>query len=323
MLTVKTRRMQLRPLKTCSVDRISEVVTRKRKRAVFPIVCADHCAWLAHSDFENTVTDPRKLAWAIEHAYLKYDYDMVLLFTDPYVEAEAMGCPVRFSPFPTITGPRTVTSVDRTHVITETARILKVKMPVPIFVSIKGPFSLASFLVGMKEFLIMVLKNPRKAEELVLEALDFQLAYVKRLLECQVHIFIGDPVASASVISPDVFLRYANNPLKTLVAAIIDRDSLAGIHICGETIPIMEELDSIGADILSVENIDVPTRSVKMGGISTTTIRYGSKEEIAKEAKTTERESYLILSTSCDVPFDTPPDNIIYMVTMQHDQDNG
>jgi MtaA/CmuA family methyltransferase len=320
---VGMRRMQLRSLKICSVDRISEVVARDKRRAVFPIVCADHCAWLTHSDFEDTVTDPGKLARVIEHAYVNYDYDMVLLFTDAYVEAEAMGCPVRLSPFPTLIGPRYSKTVDRTNIIVEAARILKSKLPVPVFVSIKGPFSLASFLAGIKELLILVLKDPPAAQDLIQESLEFQLSYLDRLLVLGVHVFIGDPLASASVISPDIFLRYAYNPLKTLVAKIKNRNSLVGIHVCGDTVPIIEQLDSIGADILSVENMDVLTRTVKMGGISTTTIRYGPREKIAQEINATGKEPYLILSTSCDVPVDTPPDNIRYMVAMRHDQGNG
>lgn len=289
---------------------------------MFPLVCTDHAAWLSHIDFEEAALDPQKLARVTEQAYRKYNYDMVLLFSDAYVEAQAMGCPVRLSPFPTLVGPRAKNTIDRTNVIVEAARILRSTLSVPVFVSIKGPFSLASFLAGIKEFLIMILKNPSAVQVLLQEALDFQLSYLDRLLAQGVHVFIGDPVASASVISPESFSRYAYKPLQTLIKKIKNKGSLAGIHICGDTVSIIEQLDSLGADILSIEDITVHANTIKMGGVSTSTIRYGSLDDISAEIKATAKEPYLLLSTSCDVPIETPPENIIHMVNEQHDHSN-
>lgn len=310
---------QSRSSKISSVDNISAVLKHKRSRAVFPLVCADHAAWLAQIDFEMVATDPHTLARVIKQAYLRYNYDMVLLFSDAYVEAQAMGCPVRLSPFPTLNGSRTAKRTDRTEVMIEAARILKTTVSVPVFVSIKGPFSLASFLTGIQEFLKMVLKDPSAAQEILQEALDFQLSYIVKLLRLGVHLFIGDPVASASVISPELFSLFAFKPLKTLIETIKHNGSIAGIHICGDTASIAKQLDSIGADILSIEDITVHTDTIKMGGISTNTIRYGSFKDISNEIDATRKEPYLILSTSCDVPIETPPENILHLIKNSND----
>lgn len=303
------------------MDKITSVLERKLGRAVFPLVCADHCAWLAEVDFEEVATDPEKLASVTEFAYRQYEYDMVLLFSDAYVEAQALGCPVRLSPFPTLTGPRANKQHDRTGVIVQAAEILRSKIDVPLFVSIKGPFSLAAFLVGIKDFLKMTLKEPENAQHLISEALAFQQSYVNRLLELGVHIFFGDPVASASVISPDTFSMFAFGPLQNLITLVKNANLLAGVHICGDTHPIIKHLDSLGADILSIEDISPTTKTLKMGGVSTSTIRYGKLPDIIREVDVALREPYLLLSTSCDVPVETPSVNIKKMIS--HARTNG
>lgn len=311
--------LQSRPSKNSSMDSISAVIHHEKPRAVFPIVCADHAAWIEQIDFEKAVTDARLLALIIEKACQRYKYDMALLFSDAYVEAQALGCPVRLSPFPALTGSRTMEHIDRTDVIIEAASILNKTLAIPVFVSIKGPFSLASFLAGIEDFLIMTIKDPSAAQDLLDEALDFQISYVDKLLKLGVHVFIGDPVASASVISPDSFSRFAFGPLAKLVKKIKAMNAMAGVHICGDTRAIIDQLDALAADILSIEDITVFSRTLKMGGVSTSTIRHGSFKDISDEIDATCEEPYLILSTSCDVPIETPPENILHLVNHLHD----
>lgn len=304
------------------MDKIAEVLTGEKDHAIFPLVCADHCAWLAQVDFVDVATDPEKLAEVTEYAYKHYEYDMVLIFSDAYVEAQAMGCPVRLSPFPTLSGPRAGKHSDRTDVIVGAAQIMKSKIDVPVFASIKGPFSLASFLAGIKEFLKMTIKEPEQANEIIEEALAFQMSYLARILNLGVHVFIGDPVASSSVVSPGIFTQFALEPLKRIIKAVKDADLMAGVHICGDSLPIIEKLDTLGADILSIENIKPETRTLKMGGVSTSTIRYGHPPDIVREVDAALREPHLILSTSCDVPVETPTQNLQSMIRHARSQSN-
>jgi len=296
------------------VNKISRVIRREEKLAVFPIACADHCAHLLNMNYSEVASDGTKLARALEHGYRIYQYDMVLVFSDPYVEAQALGCPVKFSPSPTLLGPRSNQSIDRTEEIIKAAEILKRKVDVPVFVSIKGPFSLASFLVGIEEFLKNLLANEETTSNTINTALEFQIKYLERLLKLGVNIFIGDPVASSSVISPKLFERFAFEPLLKLIKKIKEKELIAGVHVCGDTKPIIPILDELGADILSIEDITPKTRTLKMGGVSTETIFSGNQTKIEEEIKQALIESYLILATSCDVPMETDSKNIKLMM---------
>lgn len=301
------------------MNRIKEVLSKKCRFAAFPIVCADHCAHLLKMDFVEVARDGGQLARVIENAYRLYQYDMILIFCDAYVEAEAMGCEIEFTPYPRLKADanrlrRMQTDRDRTNEIVKAAEILKQKVDVPVFVSIKGPFTLAAFLAGLDDFLKMLVRNPDQADEFINRALSFQFEYLERLMAVGVDIFIGDPIASASVISPRSFERFAMPALKALLDRTRAGGHTGGIHICGDTGPIAAALDECGADILSIEDITVPTKALKMGGVSTSTILDGDRHAIKSEVEAALREPYLIVSTSCDVPVETPVENIKAMI---------
>lgn len=284
------------------------------------MVCADHCARLLNMNLPEVINDGNKLAQVLEYGLKTYQYDMVLVFTDPYVEAQALGCPVAFpSVFgnPILLGPQSNSpnvSCDRTSVIIQAAQLLKQRVDVPVFVSIKGPFTLASFLLGIEEFLKNLLQAEINIQEAIRVALEFQLDYLSRLLKIGVNIFIGDPMASVSVISPKIFQRFAFQPLKILINKIKSERRIVGLHICGNTKPIISILDELGADILSIEDITPKTKTLKMGGVATDTILVGNEAKLTKAVKKALNEPYLILATACDVPMETDSRNIKLMM---------
>jgi uroporphyrinogen decarboxylase len=159
-----------------------------------------------------------------------------------------------------------------------------------------------------------LLADEGKAKRAIDLALEFQAKYLERLLALGVNIFIGDPVASSSVISPKTFKRFAFEPLQILINKIKEEQLIAGVHICGDTKPIIPMLDELGADILSIEDITPKTKTLKMGGVSTDTIFSGSKAKIEEEVRQALTEPYLILATSCDVSMETDSKNIKIMM---------
>ena len=301
------------------MDKISSVIQKKINYAVFPIVCVDHCGYLTGTTIAELSHDGEKIARALEYGYKLYQYDMVLVFLDAYVEAQALGCPVNLDPYPILLGPRSDEALDRTPEIIKAAEIIKNRIDVPVFVSIKGPFTLAAFTVGLENFLKMVIKNPENARKHISCVTSFQSGYLERLLKIGVNIFIGDPVASASVISPSVFRDFAYEPLDILLKQIRKQNAISGIHICGDTAPIIPMIDKLNPDILSIEDITLETQITKMGGVATSTILDGNLSKIKNEVKKAMDESYLIISTSCDVPFNTDPGNIKHMIAWAHE----
>lgn len=289
------------------------------------MVCADHGAYLLNLEFKEVAEDGKKLAQVIQHCYELYRYDMVLVFSDPYVEAQAMGCPVILDPYPTLLGPAAKPSTDRTQEIIHAAEILRKELEVPVFVSIKGPFTLAAFLAGIEYFLKMILKDESETSQFLQAALRFQLRYLDRLLTHGVNIMIGDPLASSSVISPSIFYKYAFTGIKTLAEKTKNHGAIVAVHICGEVEPISKYLDDLAADILSIENTGIRTETVKMGGVGTNTILKGDSARIRSEIENALKNNSIIISTACDVPPHTNPMNIKKMlqITSEYEQEYG
>lgn len=107
--------------------------------------------------------------------------------------------------------------------------------------------------------------------------------------------YIGDPAASASLISPRHFEEFCLPVYQRFCRHFKGRDILIYIHVCGNSAPILEMLADTGADV--VEPLDplggvsvadakrrIGGRVALMGGVNTLTLMGGSPEEVRAEA---------------------------------------
>ena len=302
---------------------------------VFPLVVCDHAARLAGVKVRDAAGDARVLADVTYRAYQTYSYDMVMVFIDTVIEAEAMGCRIErpeddnaFYLGPPDGKPRKADprKDGRMPVVLEAARRLldKVGSRVPVLVSLKGPFSLASFLGGFERFLESTIIEPESARPFLALALENQLAYAEAILDTGAIPFIGDPVATGNLIGPDVFRAFALPGLKELVRAFHHAGRWTGLHICGDTSSVLPDMAETGAEVLSIELPDLATARgavgpdvVLMGNVPTELVRNGRPDEVAAAscACFAAAAPNVILSTACDIPADAPAENVRAMVT--------
>ena len=98
------------------------------------------------------------------------------------------------------------------------------------------------------------------------------------------------------------------------------------LHVCGQTSHIIETMCGTGAQGISVDLVDlssivsrVPSEVVIVGNLSPVgTLLNGTAEEVRKETrdmldKMREVPNY-ILATGCEIPLETPYENILAMV---------
>jgi uroporphyrinogen decarboxylase len=210
-------------------------------------------------------------------------------------------------------------------VVLEATRRLKALLEdeAPILTSLKGPFSLASFLRGIDRFLEDLLTDPGRAHEFLRLATKNQLAYTEAIIKAGGIPFIGDPVASGSLVSPEMFREFARPHLERLIRSVHESGAKAGLHICGETKRLLADMVATGADFLSVDEMDlalarqeVGENTVLMGNVSTNLLLEGTPEQVSAAAKVClERGGQsLILSSSCDVPANAPKENVQALV---------
>jgi uroporphyrinogen decarboxylase len=319
------------------VERLTELVRggAPEQPLVFPMVVADHAARLEGFAVSEAVTQGDTLARVLYAAYRRYGYDLVLVFADTTVEAEAMGAQVIIpeddNPF--IIEAARVSRLEparpdrdgRMPVVLDAARRLAklLEGEAPVLVGIKGPFSLASFLRGMGEFLEDLLRDPGRARDYLSVALANQRRYADAIVAAGAVPFIGDPVASGSMISASMFREFALPYLRQLVDGIRDAGAAPFLHVCGDTRHTVGDMARSGAAVLSVDEGDLRVaRSdagpgvALMGNVSTRLMLEGTPEEVAAAARECRAAAgpRLVLSTSCDVPADTPPENVAALV---------
>lgn len=302
---------------------------------VFPMVVANHAARLEGFSISEAVTQEDTLARVLYSAYRFYGYDLVMVFSDTMVEAEAMGAQVIIpdDDDPFLLDPPRVSRLEpanpdkdgRMPVVLGATRRLKALLDdeAPVLTSLKGPFSLSSFLHGIEKFLEDLLTDPGRAHEFLRIATDNQVAYAEAIVKAGGIPFIGDPVASGSLISPEMFREFARPYLEQLVSAVHECGARVGLHICGETKALLADMVATRADFLSIDEMDmalarqkVGENTVLMGNVSTRLMLEGTADKVAAAAKDClERGGpHLILSTSCDVPTDAPKENVQALV---------
>lgn len=308
---------------------------KPERPVVFPMVVANHAARLEGFTISEAVTQSDTLARVLYSAYRFYGYDLILVFSDTMVEAEAMGAQVLIpdDDDPLLLEPPRVARLEpadpekdgRMPVVLEATRRLKALLDdeAPILSSLKGPFSLASFLRGIDKFLEDLLTDPGRAHEFLRIATDNQIAYAQAIVKAGGIPFVGDPVASGSLVGPEMFREFARPYLEQLIRSVHESGARAGLHICGETKGLLADMAATCADFLSIDEMDmtvarqqVGENTVLMGNVSTKLMLEGTPEQIAAAAKEClERGGQaLILSTSCDVPTETPKENVQALV---------
>lgn len=302
---------------------------------VIPMVAANHAARLEGYSIAEVVTQPQELARALFSAYRFYGYDGITVFTDTVVEAEAMGAQVIIpeDEDPFLLAPPQVSRLEpaepeqdgRMPVVLEAIRQLAEYTggKAVVLGSLKGPFSLAALLIGPERFFRDLIERPERVRELLLVATDNQRKYLAAIIEAGAVPFIGDPMASGSLISTEHFSRFAMPHIRELVREAHSLGCPVGLHICGDTSRILGQMQQTGVDFISIEDADLAhvrqelgSETVIMGSVSTSMMLEGSAEEVRQASHKCLMQGMprLILSSACDVPPLTPAENIKAMV---------
>jgi uroporphyrinogen decarboxylase len=154
----------------------------------------------------------------------------------------------------------------------------------------------------------------RKAEKLLRAGID--------------AFYIGDPTASASLISPRHFEEFCLPAYQIFCRHFKNTDILIYIHVCGNSAPLLEMLADSGAHV--VEPLDplggvsvadakrrIGHRVALMGGVNTLTLATGTADEVRAEAIRKCREGGpqgYILAAGDMVPPRTPLANLQALV---------
>ena len=224
-----------------------------------------HCAFLINEPADKYLQDPALLAKGLVETAKKYKADGIPLVFDLSIEAQSLGCELKWWPdnVPSVTNhpcsdktpaeaglQMPTKDSGRWPILFEAARIAKPQLDeldCAIIGGITGPLTLASHLAGVRIF-TDVIKNPAFAAEVCefagkVGAIAAQF-YVD--MGCDV-IAIIDPVASQ--IRSKTFQEYVSPNVKAAIKVINDADRTSDFFICGDATKVLKdvcELDTHG-----------------------------------------------------------------------------
>lgn len=228
-----------------------------------------HCAFMVNEPADKFLKDPKLLAKGVVETAKRYKADGIPLLFDLSVEANAVGCELKWWPdnVPSVTThPCSAKSPEqaglklptkdsgRWPVIFEAARIAKPQLDELDCVLMGlfcGPLTLASHLAGVRIF-TDVYKNKDFAAEVCRYAGEVGALSAQFYAEmgCDI-IAIVDPVASQ--IKPQTFREYVTPNCKKAIDVIHKAEKTSSFFICGDCTKVMEEVCTLGTHGFAID----------------------------------------------------------------------
>lgn len=255
---------------------------------------------------------------------------------DLSMEAEAFGANIVFddNEVPTVSGRMLESAADvealqipsldtkRVPEYLKANRLAAAELDVPLFGGCIGPFSLAGRLYDMTELMMAMYIEPDTANLLLDKCTQFILEYCKQIKASgSAGVVMAEP--AAGLLSNDDCQAYSSRFVKTIVDAVQDDNFVVMLHNCGNTGQCTKAMIETGAAALHFGNAidmaqvleEVPADIAVSGNINPVEImKFGTPqqvEDVAKQLiKLADKHSNFILSTGCDVPPETPFENI-------------
>ena len=296
-----------------------------------------HAGKLKGYTAREVLTDADKLFESLLEVNKLYRPDGQPVVFDLQIEAEILGCDLLWAEDapPSVSSHPLATNMDipdviptatdgRLPIILDVMRKLKVEVGehTALYGLITGPFTLASHLRGTEIFMDTMDKRDYLIE---------LLAYTSKVAQAMARLYVEagmdviavvDPVISQ--ISPRMFTKFMHQPFSDVFACIRDMGAFSAFFVCGDATKNIEPMcltlpDSIAVD----ENIDMVTAKevtdrynvVLEGNIPLTTrMLMGTQLDNMKyvvDLMDALDHHNLIISPGCDMPYDTPVENVI------------
>lgn len=321
-----------------SVLRLNNFLANEKidRPPVTPIIMM-FAAKFINKTYRDYYSDYRVLVESWLRCHEKFQFDMMMVISDPYRETEGIGG--RFE-YPEDNVPKCIERPIKNY-----AELKKLKIPdpwncprmldrlkacelfkrkvgdeIPILGWIEGPMSQMSNLRGMDQIMMDLYDQP----DFVADLLEFVMEVEKNFALAQIKsgaswIGIGD--AAASLISPKIYHEKIMPKEKELVDFIHAHGAKVKIHICGNITNHLECLVQTGADIIDLDWMVPIEKAVGLlqpgqvvcGNFDPVRILLDGMpaqvDEAADECLQKGR-GRLILSPGCEVPVNTPVENV-------------
>lgn len=244
------------------------MLDRIKSNPFFPIVTT-HSVTSQGIPLELFMNDSELLSQVFLDYQQKVGYDCFPIMEDSTFTAEAFGCKIGFKEREAfVTEPLSFSSEEeiesynipkpencrRIQLILEAVKYVSryASKERPVIANSTAPLTSAAKIMGMENLLKKMVREPRLITKLLDKVTEFIISFTDALLEAGADIiFVADPIASADVISPQMFKRFAFPQLNRLIRGI-HRPTI--LHICGNIYPIVHDMIETGPTMLSIDH---------------------------------------------------------------------
>jgi uroporphyrinogen decarboxylase len=296
-----------------------------------------HAGKLLGHDATALLTDADKLVESLLRVNELYDPDGQPVVFDLQLEAEILGCklawaekaPPSVATHPLGADKRVPDALPepdqgRLPIVLEVMARMKatVGARTALFGLVCGPLTLASHLRGTELFMDMF-DDPAYVRALV--------GYCTQVARRMADLYLGvgmdviaivDPLVSQ--ISPRTFGQFLHEPFTELFDHVRQAGALSSLFVCGDATKNVEAMCRTAPDSIFVdENINLPAAkeitdryNITIGGNIplTTVMLLGAQQDNIKwvvDMLETVEPHNMVLAPGCDMPYDTPAENVI------------
>ena len=303
-----------------------------------------HAAVLADVPLADYVRDGEVLARCQIQALARYGYDAVFALMDVNVETEALGSVLKYSRdrYPTVathaladaSGLETLVVPDparagRMPELLKAATILRNEVGDQVLVvgCVLGPMTLAVQLMGAETALFLAIDEPDRFSLLLDRATDVIVRFGLEQIKAGVHLpIIFDPAATPDVIPPAFYREFLLPRLKRICTAFKLAGAAANwLHTAGPALPILPYYPEAGVDIANIDFCVDPLDAIQAlpricidGNIRPLSFAISQPAAIAAQSahllRTFKSRGGFILSSGCEIPPESKPENVAAMV---------
>jgi uroporphyrinogen decarboxylase len=268
-------------------------------------------------------------------------YDALFAYADPLYVPQAFGCNIRYAETGPLVDPLPLSmnefedlekipfpnpqKAGRLPVILDAVNGLSAYGggSVPVVGLFEGAFTTACRMIEADLIMRMIIKKRDLLHALLSKVNLFLLNFGRALIERGANvIFVPEPTASSSMISPKTFRDLVLPLIQDLTSAL---SAPCILHICGNTAPILNSMEQSGADVLSLDQCMNLSESrqkapdVSLGGNvdPVNSLLLGDEKQVVENTLNCLRSagtSRFVLMSGCGVPPQTPIRNLRAMV---------
>jgi MtaA/CmuA family methyltransferase len=297
--------------------------------------------------YRDYCTDYRVLVEGQLRTAEAYGFDYVNTMSDPAREAADCGAVVEYF------DNQPVAIVEEQALLADKTRLASLKIPDPLGGGrmhnslkglalfkervgkdkmiegwVEGPIAEGADLRGINTLMLDFFDDPAFVRDLFAFVVEMELRFAREQLKAGADVIgVGD--AAASLVGPDIYNELVWPYEKKLVDGIHALGGKVRLHICGNTRRILEGMGKLGCDIVDLDSMapiadarqKMGPKMILLGNLNPVAVlRNGDPAGVTAAIAECHRQAGapFIVGAGCEVPRDTPPENLHALCAYAH-----